>query len=71
MLIEVEKIEAVKPRVQQNDFKDTTIDENKNLVIANDRFKNRVRASEKVSAPFLFLPPCDTSINTFGRHKSG
>ena len=71
MLIGVEKIEAVKPRVQQNDFKDTTIDENKNLVIANDRFKNRVRASEKVSAPFLFLPPCDTNINTSGRRKSG
>ncbi|KAL5478689.1 hypothetical protein ACEPAI_1966 [Sanghuangporus weigelae] len=47
MLIEVEKIEAARPRVLQNDFKGTTIDKNGNVVIANDRFNNRVRPSER------------------------
>ncbi|KAL5510973.1 hypothetical protein ACEPAG_3692 [Sanghuangporus baumii] len=47
MLIEVEKIEAARPRVLQNDFSGTAIGENRNVVIANDRFNNRVRPSER------------------------
>ena len=48
MLIEVEQMEAAKPRVQQNDFRGTALDEDGNVVIANDRFNNRVRPSRRV-----------------------
>lgn len=47
MLIEVERIEAVKPRVLRNDFGSIMRDTQGNIVIDNERFQNRIRASNR------------------------
>lgn len=47
MLIDLERVEAASPRVVRNDFGSVVRDQTGDIIIDNDRFQNRIRASER------------------------
>lgn len=47
MLIEVELLEAAKPRVLRTDFESIMRDQHGNMIIDNERFQNRIRPSNR------------------------
>ena len=49
MLAEEERIDAIKPRQSQGEFSDVTHTKDGDMVITNERYKTRVRASNTVS----------------------
>lgn len=55
MLVEVERMEAAEPRSMQNEFSTADRDADGNIVITNERFKTRVRASDRVSTKWRYL----------------
>lgn len=49
MLAEEERMDAIKPRQVQGEFSDVLHTKDGDVVITNDRYKTRVRASNTVS----------------------
>ena len=68
MLSEVHKADAAKPCRVKNDFSDISVSKKGDLMIRNDRFKSRVRSSQKVSPDSI---PAHRTLTVFShRPKS-